>query len=355
MDFVEAIRDVSTRSKTALKEALTEEATKTSVILPLIKAFGFDVFSLSEVVPEYISDVGTKKGEKVDFALKIGGKIAMLLEVKPIFANLGSSQYNQLYRYFSVTEARLAILTNGREMWFFADVEEPNKMDRKPFFTVDLHALDDREILQLAKFQKHNFNIDTIVETASNLKYTSAAAIYLRTQLDDPDDDFTKLVGRHIHDGSLTKAVMEQLKPAIMAALDTIVKDRIQDKLGVAFRSQTPSTEPPASASVELEGQESETETTEEELQAFYIVRAIAARIIDIARVTIRDSKTYCSIFIDDNNRKPVCRFYFNGKSVKYFGTFDSQKNETKHQISDASEIYKFSANIEEAIKPHLT
>lgn len=79
MEFSEKIASLSRRSKSAEKQAETEEATKTAVVLPFLQALGFDVFDLNEVVPEFVADVGIKKGEKVDFAVKIDGKIAMLI------------------------------------------------------------------------------------------------------------------------------------------------------------------------------------------------------------------------------------------------------------------------------------
>lgn len=352
MDFAERVRELSKRSKHASQHALTEEATKTAVVLPFIQALGFDVFNLEEVVPEFISDVGLKKGEKVDFALKIEGKLAVLIETKPITMSLGKAQFSQLFRYFAVTDARLAILMNGREVWFFSDTDEPNKMDKKPFFTFDFQSFDDTQIEELARFQKSGFSINTIVEAASNLKYQTAAATYLKHQLENPDEDFVKLVGKHIHDGMLTKAVVEQLRPAIKASLDEVIRDRIQDKLSVAFRPEAAPAD--AKKSEPTESEPSEVETTEEELQAFMIVRAIAARFIDINRVTMRDAKSYCSIFVDDNNRKPVCRLYFNSKSVRHVGLFDAQKIEEKQQIDTLTQIYRFSTRIEEAIKAYI-
>ena len=236
MDFPQKVKDLARRSKHASQHALTEEATKTAVILPLIQVLGFDVFSLDDVVPEFVADVGVKKGEKVDFAIKIDGKVNILVEAKPISMSLGSAQFNQLYRYFAVTEAKLALLTNGRELWFFSDVDEPNKMDKKPFFKFDLQSFEDAEVADLSRFQKDEFSMETILEAACNLKYASAAASYIRKQLAGPDDEFVKLVGRQIHEGMLTKNVVEQLKPAIQAALDLVIRDRIQDKLNVAFR-----------------------------------------------------------------------------------------------------------------------
>lgn len=353
-DFAQKVNELSRRSKHATQHALTEEATKTSVVLPLIQAFGFDPFNLEEVVPEYVADVGLKKGEKIDFALNIDGVLSVLIEVKPITMSLGSAQYSQLFRYFATKEAKLAVLTNGREIWFFSDMDEPNRMDKKPFFTFDLQSYTDGEVADLARFQKKTFSIVAIREAASNLRYAKAAAAYIKKQLESPDEDFVKLVGRHIVEGSLTKAVVEPLKLAIQAALDLVIRERIQDKLSVAFRSdplpgETQAVRPAAEAD-----QASDVVTTDEETQAFMIVRAIAARHIDIDRVTLRDAKSYCSVFVDDNNRKPVCRLYFNSKSTKALGLFDDQKVETKQTIERLSDIYRFSGAIEKAIKAYV-
>lgn len=352
-DFSLKVKELSVRSKHASQHALTEEATKTSVVLSLIQAFGFDVFNLQEVIPEYVADVGLKKGEKIDFALMIDGTLSVLIEVKPITMSLGNAQYSQLYRYFAVKEAKLAVLTNGREIWFFSDMDDANKMDKKPFFTFDLQSYAESEVVDLARFQKKNFSVGAIREAASNLRFARAAAEYLKKQLDAPDDDFVKLVGRQIFDGNLTKAAVEPLKVAIKAALEFLIRERIQDKLSVAFPVE------PAPVAQKVIAQSAGTEaasditTTDEELQAFMIVRAIAARVIDVDRITLRDAKSYCGIFVDDNNRKPVCRLHFNAKSVKIVGLFDAQKVETKQTIERLSDIYKFSKEIEDAVKAH--
>lgn len=351
MDFTNVISDLARRSQQAVEKALTEEATKTSVILPFIKAMGFDPFSLDEVVPEFVSDVGIKKGEKVDFALKIDGKPEILIEVKPVSMSLGNAQFSQLYRYFGVTDAKLAILTNGKEFWFFSDTDETNKMDKKPFFKFDLSKYDKDELTELSRFRKEGFSIENILEAASNLKYTNAAVNYLKTQLENPDDDFTRLVGKQIYEGSLTKAAMELVRPAIQAALDIVIRERIQDKLGITFQSG-PANEP-VTQKKDAEVEESEIVTTEEEIQAFMIVRAICASTIDIKRITIRDAKSYCSVFIDDNNRKPLIRLYFNAKSKISVGVFDSDKIETKSDIERLEDIYRFADVLRDTAKSY--
>lgn len=352
MDFSEKVKELAKRSKHASKHALTEEATKTAVILPLIQALGFDVFDLEEVTPEFVADVGLKKGEKVDFALSIGGKLSILIEVKPITMSLGTAQYSQLYRYFAVTDAKLAILTNGKEIWFFSDVEEPNKMDKKPFFTFDLQSHDESQVTEFAKFQKGSFSMELILEAASNLKYVKAAASYLQRQLSEPDDEFMRLVGKQIYEGSLTKNVLEQLRPAVKASLDEVIRDRIRDKLNVAFRPEVPAAEASSDRPAEQTDQP-DVVTTAEEQQAFFIVRAICAKSIAIDRVTIRDAKSYCSVFVDDNNRKPVCRLYFNAKSAKTIGIFDPHKEEEKVMIESLADIYKHADKIETTAKSY--
>lgn len=355
MDFSQRVKDLSTRSRHASQHALTEEATKTAVVLPFIQALGFDVFNLEEVTPEFIADVGIKKGEKIDFAIKMGGKIAVLIEVKPISMPLGQAQYSQLFRYFGTVEARLAILINGREIWFFSDIDEKNKMDKKPFFVFDLQSFDERQVTELARFQKSSFDIEAILEAASNMKYVKAAAALISKQLSNPDDEVVRLFGRQIYEGTLTKGAIEMLRPAIQAAIDEVVRNRIQERLNVTFGKETPPAEPAEKRAVDP-ANDSEIVTTDEEMQAFMIVRAIGARVVPVSRITLRDSKTYCSIFLDDNNRKPILRVYFNAKTSKAIGIFAPQpdKAETKHTIEDVSGIYSFADQIVASIKHYL-
>ena len=355
MEFAQRVKDLSVRSRHAAQHALTEEATKTSVVMPFIQTLGFDVFNLNEVVPDFIADVGIKKGEKIDFALKIDGKISVLVEAKPITASLGSTQFSQLYRYFATLETRLAILTNGREIWFFSDIDEKNRMDKKPFFVFDLQSHDDGQINELARFQKSGFDIESILEAASNLKYVKAAANFLTNQLLKPDDEFVKLVARQIYEGgSITKNVVEQLRPAIASALDEVIRNRIQEKLNVTFRADSGSTEQavPASNLEDVNGDE--IFTSEDESRAFFIVQAIGARIAPVSRITMRDAKSYCAVFVDDKNNRPVCRFYSNAKGIHRIGVFDTTKSETKHQIETLSDIYQHAAAIEAVITRYI-
>jgi hypothetical protein len=131
-----------------------------------------------------------------------------------------------------------------------------------------------------------------------------------------------------------------------------MIRERIQDKLNIAFKPDVPS-QAETGQSTREDAEKPEVATTEDEIQAFLIVRAIGARLISLNRVTMRDAKSYCSVFVDDNNRKPVCRFYFNSKSTKSIGIFDSEKNETRHAIDDLGKIFDYSSQIEAMIKSY--
>lgn len=348
--FGEKIEALAARSKAAERQAMTEEATKTAVVMPFLQALGFDVFNLDEIVPEFCADVGIKKGEKVDYAVKIDGRISMLIEAKPINTKLGDAQYSQLFRYFTVTDARLAILTNGREAWFFSDTEEPNKMDKKPFFQFDFQKHDKDQVAELSRFQKGVFQIEAIIEAASNMKYTADAAKILRKQLSDPDDDFVRFIGKQIYDGTLTKGVVETIRPAIQTALDQLVKERIQDRLSITFQDAKP-TKP--QEEVAVQDSEDGVITTEEELEAYRIIKAISAKIIPSSRIFMRDSKSYCAVILDDNNRRPICRLYFNSSTTRNVGFFDAEKNETKVRVDGPEDIYDHWERIESVLKSY--
>lgn len=297
-----------------------------------------------------MADVGIKKGEKIDFALKIDGKVTILIEAKPISMALGFNQVSQLYRYFGVSGARIGILTNGKEIWFFSDIDEKNKMDKRPFFIFNLQNYDEHQVKELARFQKEGFAVEDILEAASNLKFVKSAAGFLTKQLTEPDDEFVRYIGKQIFDGTITKSVVEQLRPAIKSALDEVIRNRIQDKLNVTFGQDSQQTDNAAERKAVETSPVADADTTDEERFAFMIVQAIGSKIVNVDRITMRDAKSYCSVFLDDNNRKPVCRFYFNAKNSRSLGLFDSEKVETKVTISTPSDIYKYSKEIEVAI-----
>lgn len=95
-----------------INDIQTEEATKMSLILPFIQELGYNVFDINEVIPEYTADIGKRKGEKVDYAIKINDKINFIIEAKCVNEKLDKHP-KQLARYFANTDTKIGILTNG--------------------------------------------------------------------------------------------------------------------------------------------------------------------------------------------------------------------------------------------------
>lgn len=95
MDFIEEIKAIAEKAQKIKGELSTEEATKTALIMPFIKALGYDVFDHREVVPEFIADIAGRKGEKVDYAIMQDGKPIMIIECKCCGASLDDTKREQ--------------------------------------------------------------------------------------------------------------------------------------------------------------------------------------------------------------------------------------------------------------------
>lgn len=112
MEFNETIKQFSERITVLKDNVSTEESTKMSLVVPLFQILGYDVFNPSEFCPEYVADVGIKKGEKVDYAILDNGQPTILIECKSCSEQLDKHS-SQLFRYFGVSPAKFGILTNG--------------------------------------------------------------------------------------------------------------------------------------------------------------------------------------------------------------------------------------------------
>ena len=353
MDFADQIAALAARVHKQLEHIQTEEATKNALVLPFINALGYNVFDPTEVVPEFTADVGIKKGEKVDYAIKIDGRPAMLIECKHAGSDLSIKHASQLFRYFHVTEARIGVLTNGLQYRFFSDLEEKNKMDERPFLEFDL--LDPKEPLvqELKKLTKAAFNLEALLSAAHELKYTKALKQYLADQWSTPDDDLVRFLTKQVYDGMFTQSVKDQFRDIVRRALHQFVSERISDRLSAALREEQ-TTEVFDEASQEngqktAAGPDRDVVTTEEEMEGFRIVRAIVRQVTDVGRIAARDVRSYFGILLDDNNRKPICRLYFN-TSQKYIEIFDVDGGE-KIPIDGLDDIYSYAERLQEAVK----
>lgn len=349
MDSAEKIREISHSLEERLPNVQTEEATKNALVMPFITALGYDVFNPAEVVPEFTSDVGTKKGEKVDYALKKDGEVIMLIECKHHKDSLSIEKSHQLYRYFHNTESRFAVITNGIIYRFYSDLEKPNIMDQRPFFEFDLRKFSEAHLAEIKKFAKPSFDLDKILTTANELKYVGAVRKLLEQEFETPSDAFVRFLGKQVYEGNMTKSVQEQFDSIVRKAVAQFINERVNSRLQSAIVQDT---EPDETAVEDEDEGNNGIVTTEEELEGYHIVKAIGREAVDVSRIIDRDTKSYFGVLLDNNNRKPICRLHFN-RSQKYLGIFGKDKKEERHPISSLDEIYSFSEEIKETIRSY--
>lgn len=353
MDLIDQLESLAKNIEKQKDKMLTEEATKNAFVMPFIRALGYDVFNPDEVVPEFTADHGIKKGEKVDYAIFMDDQPIILIECKKFGVNLNQKAPSQLYRYYSVTDAKIGIVTDGSKYNFYTDLEEPNKMDDRPYMELDLLNLEKNMIPQLKKITKSAFDLDLALETATELKYTKAIRREVEELLENPSHDFVKFFTSLVYDGRFTKKVKEQFTPIVKKAFNQYLRKQIDHRLETAFPENEPEPIDKSNGVNDTEGESNDgIVTTEEEIEGYHIVKSIVTEVIDPERVVHRDTKSYMGILLDDNNRQPICRLRFN-TSQKYLSLFDENKKEEKVVINKLNDIYNHKEQLKVAAKSY--
>lgn len=342
-DFGESVRSLASKARNFKDTLQTEEATKMSLVIPMFTAMGYDVFNPSEFCPEFTADVGVKKGEKVDYAIMQNGEPRILIECKPVDENL-DKYGSQLFRYFSVTPAKFGILTNGIIYRFYTDLDEANVMDMVPFLEVNLLDLRDSAIAEMKKFCKPDFDTEQIFSRAEELKYSGLIKAYLTAEIDEPSDDFVRLVLNEVYEGLKTQKVIDKYKPLVKRTFSGIVDELVKRRLTAALETEEDAQDE-ATAEEAVTEPDTKVVTTDDELEAFYIVRGILAGHVAVSDVAYRDAESYFAILYQDNNRKPICRLNLDARQ-KHIMIPDVQKKFTRYDIDALEDIYRHKADL---------
>lgn len=350
MDLIDQIRAHAKNIPQITKQIATEEGTKNALIMPFIQILGYNVFDPNEVTPEFNADVGTKKGEKVDYALLRDGAPILLFECKAFNVDLAKEHASQLYRYFSVTPAKIGVLTNGILYQFFTDLDKPNTMDKKPFLEINLLDIKEPAIIELKKFTKTGFNIDDLEDVAAELKYTNEIKQILVKELNKPSDEFIRFFATQVYPRKFTQQAKDRFSGITKNALNQFINDRINDRLKTAMAEESEKKESPPTPPEETTETRDEIVTTQDEIDAFNIIRAISSEFVDPSRIFMRDAKSYCAILFDDNNRKQIARLVFGPKQKTIVFFHKDTKEEIKFPIENITEIFKYRNNIKDTI-----
>jgi hypothetical protein len=292
--------------------------------------------------------VGIKKGERVDYAILKDKKPIILFECKWCGSDLDKEHASQLFRYFATTDVRFCVLTNGIIYKFYSDLDELNVMDSKPFFEFNMLDINEPQVMELKKFSKFLFEINSLLTTASELKYMGEIRRVLEEQMVNPSDEFVRFFAAQVYKGKITQPIKELFTRLTKISYRQFINDKINDRLKSAqladedMQPQDETTQPLEVTSEPIKNQDDEIITTEEELEGYNLVKSILAGAVDPNRVFIRDTFSYCGVIFDDNNRKPICRMYFNTPN-KSIGLFDANKKEEKVKVDSVKDICNYS------------
>ncbi len=353
MDFIDEIKALAAKIPQVKDQLQTEEATKIALIVPFIyRVLGYDVADPREFVPELCADWGTAKASKVDYGICIGGEPVILFECKWSGQDLQKKDENQLRDYFQACKSsRLGVVTNGIKYRFFTDLDDKNRMDERPFLEFDMSNPKEALVPELKKLTKSEFDPAMFTEFARALKYTKAIKTLIAEEFALPTDDFVKFFARKVYPAGkqITATVLEQFKGLTQQAINQHLDDRMQEiwRRGKDSTSQKPSEE---LLEPHIDAPKPES-ITDEEREAYQIVRAILCQVVSPKDIHPRKSKSRLDILFKDSNRTPLCRLYFDHEP-KEAGLLDGNKAETRQPIQELSDIYNFSEQLK-AIASH--
>lgn len=214
--FIESLAEYAEEHRNELSN--NEEATKHSLVLRFIQGLGYNIFDVKEVDPEFTADIGMKRGEKVDYAIKCDGEAIALIECKALNVSL-DRHVSQLHRYFGVVTAQIGVLTNGVEYKFYSDLDNDNVMDYTPFLEVDFRDVSDGDIEALNQFARGAFDVISIKENAIESGILSVVKANLEQMSREPDDEFSRVMLRGAVEGRLTKRLLAQHSEVIKRAI----------------------------------------------------------------------------------------------------------------------------------------
>ena len=343
MDFKDNVLKLAERIKVQRDAVKTEEATKTSFIMPMIAALGYDIFDPFEVVPEMDCDLA-KQNDKIDYAIQKDGKTILLIECKQCSTNLNLHN-TQLAKYYAASNARFGVLTNGVEYRFYADLDKNNIMDEKPFLVVDMLDLSDEVIERLKKFSKSYFNENDILSTAQELKYSIEIKKMIKEELNNPSWDFVKFFAKKTYAWSFGQKAYEQFTPIVKESFASVINDIIQERLSIA--SKVEKSEPKIEEQQPLI--ENGITTTDEELEAYNIIRGILRKNIDVNKIMYKDYKSYFVVSAYEQIRW-VCRLHFGYRKKSLGFPVEDYKGEKTVEIKSIDDIFNYSDLLVESL-----
>ena len=324
----------------------TEEASKTALILPFFRdVLGYDVSDPEVFIPEFVSAASIKKDQRCDYAIIKDGKPIILIEAKWNGNSLDGYE-SQLYNYFGATSAKLGILTNGVVYRFFGDLDADNRMDISPFREINMLELTEADIRDLEHFQRDGFDIDAVIESATEMKYSNDVKSLLDRMFADPDNEFTAFVMKRVYSGKKTTKNAKNFQAIVKATMDQFIADKASARLNQIQEEE---------AKEEASALDSGVITTDEEIEAYIIIRTLLRNVVDPSRIQYKDCKSYFGILLDGKTKQWICRLYPSSDALWqiHFPSDDANKPD-KQAVDNNLSIHNYQKRLETAAKRYL-
>ncbi|MEN9876485.1 MAG: hypothetical protein RLZZ529_1482 [Bacteroidota bacterium] len=283
----------------AINHSNDETQTRDNLIHPFFNILNYS--KLDDYTHEYISDMGDKKGRKVDIAITLGKKEPLILvECKSATAKLNDNHFRQLNEYCLYSpSAKVGVLTNGIIYNFYTvNQKEKKGLNSKPFFTFDLTNYDNSQLEMLALFNRQSIEINEIIQEAEDVYFLDNFDNALFKTLVETDD-LVKLIFKNMGGLRATEKALSQIKGLVNSISIKTALDRIIQK--------------------EISESNSGIITTAEEIKAYNVIKTILAmsskiKAADLERINYRDLKNSFLIIVDDKQTKNICSLVFKEK-----------------------------------------
>jgi len=253
MDFSNEVKVLADKFSARVSHLDTEEATKNSLVLPFFQLLGYDIFDPTEVIPEFKVKVAAKQGGRVDYALFLKGKPALLVECNTYGTSHSDEHLSQLLSCLRVTDARFGLLTDGISYSFYSDLDHQNSQESLPFFEMNFLDYTESQAMKLRQFAKSKFHEDKSVAQAYRQKYLKGIQIRISHEFADPTDDFIRFIMSSEFPGSFTQQGVKHLRPLFQEASNRIIDENVASRSNPPpYFAESPKKPEPTEQSTEL-------------------------------------------------------------------------------------------------------
>jgi len=203
-------------------------------------------------------------------------------------------------------------------------------MDTESFFQFNILDLSDKDIIEISKYTKCNFNVDEIHESASELRYLNKIKQLIISQSKKPSDAFVNYILGEMNIGRRTKTLVEIFREYTKVSLKSLIIDNRQSASN--------------DNNLEAENTVNQITMTQIEIESFYIVKSILRKIINPEIITFINNETQFTVILENNLEKWVCKISMKNKGISL--PYDNEVGEIHYDFESIDDLYEIDEQI---------